>query len=100
MRARYFVTRDSNGPTIDRYFKITHNCDIINGHNTSGGIDVIKLREMGMIFFLWEGFKGIVKGACIIFKLFFSQKLNRKKTGTYAVLCGERPEKKRHEIKL
>ena len=52
MKARYFVTRDSNGPTIDRYFKITHNCDIINGHNTSGGIDVIKLREMGMIFFL------------------------------------------------
>ena len=47
MRARYFVTRDSNGPTIDRYFKITHNCEIINGHNTSG----IKLREMGMIFF-------------------------------------------------
>ena len=39
-------------------------------------------------------------GACIVSKLFFSQKLNRKKTGTYAVLCGERPEKKRHEIKL
>lgn len=71
MRVRYFVTRDSNGPTIDRYFKITHNCDIINGHNTSGGIDVIKLREMGMIFFYEKDLRELWKVHVLFLNYFF-----------------------------
>lgn len=51
MRVCYFVMCDLNGLIIDCYFKIIYNCDIINGYNIFGGIDVIKLWEMGMIFF-------------------------------------------------
>lgn len=71
MSACYFVTRDSNGPTIDRYFKITHNCDIINGHNTSGGIDGIKLREMGMIFFYEKDLREVWKVYVLFLNYFF-----------------------------